>query len=186
MRDADGRAYSARDRCGNDLRMKGRMSTLRDDIASGMRTITAAYAKCSARLALGAFLALGVTTRPSAASPSPQQPALGVRTAPILTIRGQRFRDLNRNGVLDGYEDWRLPTKSRVADLVARMTLEEKAGDFGISEGAPFDALTGRVKPVGRLPFELPSSMTDVEAQSSGAPHDSKSPLYPIGYRHAR
>lgn len=35
-------------------------------------------------------------------------------------------------------------------------------GDFGISEGALFDALTGRVKPVGRLSFELPSSMTDL------------------------
>ena len=79
------------------------MRTLRE-IASGMRTVTAAYAKCSARVALGALLALGVTTRPSAASPSPQQPALGARTAPILTIRGQRFRDLNRNGVLDPNE----------------------------------------------------------------------------------
>ena len=59
-------------------------------------------------------------------------------------------------------------------------------GDFGISEGALFDALTGLVTPVGRLPFELPSSMTDVEAQSSGAPHDSRSPLYRIGFRHAR
>ena len=38
------------------------------------------------------------------------------------------FKDLNRNGVLDPYEDWRMPMEKRVADLLSRMTLEEKAG----------------------------------------------------------
>ena len=38
------------------------------------------------------------------------------------------FRDLNGNGELDPYEDPRLPIEERVADLLARMTLEEKAG----------------------------------------------------------
>ena len=37
-------------------------------------------------------------------------------------------RDLNRNGVLDPYEDSRLSSQERVDDLLARMTLEEKAG----------------------------------------------------------
>lgn len=56
-------------------------------------------------------------------------------------------------------------------------------GEFGASDGALFDALSGAVKPVGRLPFELPSSMAAVRAQASDAPHDSKAPLYPFGYR---
>src|ERR1043166_7331313 len=56
-----------------------------------------------------------------------QQPELGSRSAPILTVGGFRFRDLDRNGRLDAYEDWRLPAEARVADLVSRMTLEEKA-----------------------------------------------------------
>lgn len=56
-------------------------------------------------------------------------------------------------------------------------------GEFGISDGALFDALAGIVKPVGRLPFELPSSMAAVLSQSSDAPHDSKAPLFPYGYR---
>lgn len=56
-------------------------------------------------------------------------------------------------------------------------------GEFGVSDGALFDALSGAVKPVGRLPFELPSSMAAVQAQASDAPHDSKDPLYPFGYR---
>jgi len=41
---------------------------------------------------------------------------------------GQPFRDLNHNGRLDPYEDARLPIEERVADLLAQMTLEEKAG----------------------------------------------------------
>jgi len=41
---------------------------------------------------------------------------------------GTRFRDLNGNGILDPYEDPRLPIADRVTDLVARMTLAEKAG----------------------------------------------------------
>ena len=56
-------------------------------------------------------------------------------------------------------------------------------GEFGVSDAALFDALTGRVHPIGKLPFELPRSMEAVQAQLSDVPHDSKSPLYPIGYR---
>ncbi len=56
-------------------------------------------------------------------------------------------------------------------------------GEFGVSDGALFDALTGKVRPIGRLPFELPRSMDAVRAQKGDVPHDSPSPLYPIGYR---
>jgi len=38
------------------------------------------------------------------------------------------FRDLNKNGQMDPYEDSRLPVEERVADLLGQMTLEEKAG----------------------------------------------------------
>ena len=56
------------------------------------------------------------------------QPRLGSRSATILNQGTLRFRDLNRNGVLDPYEDWRLAAETRARDLVRRMTLEEKAG----------------------------------------------------------
>ncbi len=59
-------------------------------------------------------------------------------------------------------------------------------GEFGASDDALFDALTGRVVPVGRLPVELPRSMDAVRAQRPDVPHDSPSPLYPIGYRWPR
>jgi len=48
--------------------------------------------------------------------------------APFLTESGVTFRDLNKNGQLDPYEDPRLPIEERVADLLSRMILEEKAG----------------------------------------------------------
>lgn len=38
------------------------------------------------------------------------------------------FRDLNKNGRLDPYEDPRRPIRKRIEDLLTRMTLEEKAG----------------------------------------------------------
>jgi beta-glucosidase len=48
--------------------------------------------------------------------------------APVLTENGFQFRDLNKNGKLDAYEDPRQPLEARVADLLSQMTLEEKAG----------------------------------------------------------
>jgi beta-glucosidase len=54
--------------------------------------------------------------------------------------------------------------------------------NFGVSDAALLDVLTGKAKPEGRLPFELPSSMSDVEAQRSDVPHDTRRPLYRIGF----
>ncbi|VWX54569.1 glycoside hydrolase family 3 protein [Novosphingobium sp. 9U] len=56
------------------------------------------------------------------------QPQIESRSAPVLMVDGLRFRDLNRNGRLDPYEDWRLPAAVRAKDLTARMTVPEKAG----------------------------------------------------------
>lgn len=61
------------------------------------------------------------------------QPQLGYRSAKILKANGLEFKDLNKNGKLDKYEDWRLPVESRAKDLVAQMTLEEKVGFMLIS-----------------------------------------------------
>ncbi len=46
----------------------------------------------------------------------------------LRTDDGFVFRDLNKNGRLDPYEDTRCPIEERVEDLLAQMTLEEKAG----------------------------------------------------------
>lgn len=56
------------------------------------------------------------------------QPYVEVRSARIIEVEGLRFRDLNHNGQVDAYEDWRLTPSERAADLTARMNLHEKAG----------------------------------------------------------
>jgi len=64
----------------------------------------------------------------SIAAPTPSQPHLGTRATPLIHKDGLLFRDLNRDGVLEPYEDWRLSSAARAADLLSRMTLAEKAG----------------------------------------------------------
>jgi beta-glucosidase len=70
---------------------------------------------------------IGLLSSPGRAAAA-TQPKIESRVAPILKVRGLTFKDLNKNGVLDPYEDWRLPVERRVADLISRMTMEEKAG----------------------------------------------------------
>src|SRR5215472_5593873 len=38
------------------------------------------------------------------------------------------YRDLNKNGKMDVYEDSRQPIEARINDILQQMTLEEKAG----------------------------------------------------------
>jgi len=54
--------------------------------------------------------------------------------------------------------------------------------NFGVSDAALLDVLTGRAAFAGKLPFELPSSMESVLTQRSDVAHDSRGPLYPIGF----
>lgn len=53
-----------------------------------------------------------------------------VGPAPTLTINGYSYRDLNKNGKLDVYEDTRAEVEARVDDLLAQMTVKEKASQM--------------------------------------------------------
>ncbi|HSW17703.1 MAG TPA: glycoside hydrolase family 3 N-terminal domain-containing protein [Ramlibacter sp.] len=55
-------------------------------------------------------------------------PTIDARTKSIVSFIGMKFKDLDGDGKLTPYEDWRLSAAERAADLVTRMTLEEKAG----------------------------------------------------------
>lgn len=46
----------------------------------------------------------------------------------ILTLGGLAFKDLNKNGKLDKYEDWRLSADERAKDLASKMTAAQMAG----------------------------------------------------------
>ncbi|MEA3463213.1 MAG: beta-glucosidase, partial [Bacteroidota bacterium] len=52
-------------------------------------------------------------------------PASGVT---LIEKNGFAFKDLNKNGELDIYEDWRQPVDERTADLVSQMSVEQMAG----------------------------------------------------------
>ena len=74
------------------------------------------------------FLPLGASGGSGNEMAPDEQPVIGARVKAVLTVAGKLFKDSNGNGVLDPYEDWRTAVDDRVNDLVARMTLPEKAG----------------------------------------------------------
>ncbi len=46
----------------------------------------------------------------------------------LITDGGYAFKDLNRNGKLDEYEDWRLSADERAGNLASQMSVEQIAG----------------------------------------------------------
>ena len=79
-------------------------------------------------LVLAALLALGVMS--AAAEDAPVQPELGARVKDIIEVDGYRFRDLNDNGELDPYEDWRLTAEERADDLLGKMDIDQQAAQM--------------------------------------------------------
>src|SRR4051812_49267713 len=55
----------------------------------------------------------------------------------LLTVDGFAFKDLNKNGKLDKYEDWRLPVDERAKDLASKMSVEQIAGLMLYSKHQP-------------------------------------------------
>ena len=55
-----------------------------------------------------------------------QQPTLNPHVKSVMEVDGYQFIDLNSNGELDVYEDWRQDADTRAADLVSQMTVREK------------------------------------------------------------
>jgi beta-glucosidase len=80
-------------------------------------------------LVLGTFLYLEI----SAGRIERKSKALEYAEVKTITDNGFTFRDLNKNGKLDSYEDSRKPIEDRVNDLLSQMTLEEKAGTMFIN-----------------------------------------------------
>ena len=55
----------------------------------------------------------------------------GVR---IIEKDGLFFKDLSKDGKLDIYEDWRLSSEERAADLASKLSVEQMAGLMIFSE----------------------------------------------------
>ena len=71
----------------------------------------------------------------------------------ILGCNNQEFRDLNKNGRLDMYEDQREPIDRRVEDLLNQMTIKEKIGQM-------FITMIGMGRSGGHL--DVPPIMIDI------------------------
>lgn len=91
------------------------------------------------------------------------QAVLAVHTAGIPSVAAVQ---LDRPAILTNIRD-------KVTGLVAH---------FGLSEEALLDVLTGRARPEGRLPFDLPSTPESVLAQRPDLPYDLRRPLYRRGF----
>jgi len=79
-------------------------------------------------LVLAACLALGLL--PALAESAPVQPELEARVKEIIEVDGLKFKDLNDNGELDPYEDWRLTAEERADDLLSQMDATQKAAQM--------------------------------------------------------
>lgn len=108
--------------------------------------------KCLGLLAL--IASLSIQAQNFVTIDNPNGPTLGYSPnsgVNILTVDGLKFKDLNKNGLLDPYEDWRLPFDVRAKDLASKMSLDQIAGlmlyslhqslpanpiGFGLTEGS--------------------------------------------------
>jgi len=55
-------------------------------------------------------------------------PTIGVTTCGVIVKDGLFFKDMDNDGVLSPYEDWRLSHETRAADMVKHLPLHQQAG----------------------------------------------------------
>ena len=79
-------------------------------------------------LALAALL--GLSAFPAMAEETLQQPELVARVKNIIEVDGYQFKDLNDNGELDAYEDWRLSAEERADNLLELMDASQMAAQM--------------------------------------------------------
>ena len=74
----------------------------------------------------------------------------------LLFDDGFAFKDLNRNGALDPYEDWRLSVDERALDVAKRMSVEQIAGLmlYSAHQAVPAGSRGRRPATYGGKPYE--------------------------------
>ena len=79
-------------------------------------------------LLIGLVSAIAIAPISSAPVATADDSIVDVKARDVRIIDG--CRDLNKNGKVDPYENWRIPVEDRVNDLLPRMTYEEKIGQM--------------------------------------------------------
>jgi beta-glucosidase len=120
-----------------------------------------------------------------------------IRTATPWEARGVGFEAFFHAGSLEypTLEQERLRAICETVPTVIDITLDRAAvlgdlvdhaaaiiADYGASDAARLDVLTGRAKPQGKLPFDLPSSMDAVRASREDTPFDTDAPTFRFGH----
>ena len=102
-----------------------------------------------------------------------EQAELGyVEGTAILEVDGLKFKDMNDNGTLDVYEDWRVDIEERITDLYSQMTIEEKTSMFyhictcGDPTGVDFS--DSRYLWEENVPFDVPAEGEVVDGPMTG------------------
>ncbi|WP_297766038.1 glycoside hydrolase family 3 N-terminal domain-containing protein [uncultured Muriicola sp.] len=92
--------------------------------------------------------------------------------APTLSHSGYSYRDLNKNGKMDIYENPNANIDDRVNDLVGQMNVEEKAGSMFITmigttpDGEPMETPVLSTEPIAlMMSFVLPSNSEMIARQ---------------------
>lgn len=115
-------------------------------------------------------------------------PALGYCPASGVSIiyeGGKAFKDLNRNGMLDSYEDWRLSPEDRAHDLAGQLGIDELCGlmlcsnhqsvpSQGRGVTAPEIELTDSQKALMRKPSFVRALRNFFQAAWNGEPYPEK------------
>ena len=105
------------------------------------------------------------------------RPEVQARSVELLYDDGLPFRDINKNGEIDTYEDWRQPVEVRVADLLSQMTLDEKAGMLMIDQ---LNADAGGQVPLlaGKLLFEEKMTRFILRNTVTNSPQETGHPFF--------
>ena len=104
-------------------------------------------------------------------------PASGVK---ILTVDGLAFKDLNKNGKLDKYEDWRLPVDERAKDLASKLSIDQIAGLMLYSA---HQAIPAMPSPMGKFTYGN-KPFTESGAKSSDLTDQQRDFLIKDNLRH--
>lgn len=98
------------------------LSMLPATMAEGVEYIPAPYVLDAERAGPKAYV------EPVFYANSEGEPTIGVTYVGVIKADGKYFKDSNNNHELDPFEDWRLDPETRAADLVAKMSVEQKIG----------------------------------------------------------
>jgi beta-glucosidase len=118
--------------------------------------------------------------------PAPYEPRSGSYLEQFFHAGDLRFPPAERERILEIAQsiptilDVYLDRPAVMPEVVAACAAV--IGSFGVEDSAILDVVFGHHRQLGRLPFELPSSMDAVRRQSPDLPDDSERPLFPRGY----